>query len=59
MLSIEGEDTFTYVLEYDYYPGKPAVLGGPPENCSEAEPAELDLEPVGYASFEDLILAGF
>jgi len=29
-----------------YYPGRPAKLYGPPENCYEAEPAELDITAV-------------
>ena len=36
-----GEQEFS--IEYRYHPGRPARIYGPPEKCSEAEPAELEL----------------
>ena len=43
-LGVLGEHEFT--MEYDYTPGRPAVLGGPPENCYESEPAEVTIKTI-------------
>jgi len=38
------DDDFTVKGEATYYPGSPGCYYGPPENCYEAEPDELEID---------------
>lgn len=40
-----GDDTTVYV-SYDYEPGSPGKLSGPPEDCYPDEPEELSISSV-------------
>lgn len=42
-MTIDDED-FTVRGEATYYPGRPGKYYGPPEQCYEDEPAEVDIE---------------
>lgn len=55
MTSFIDEDTEVHVFVH-FYPGHPAKISGPPENCYEAEPDEMELVSVRGVSGDELVL---
>ena len=43
---------YDFTVAYTFYPGAPAKLNGPWENCYEEEPPEIDIEAISIGDIE-------
>ena len=46
----------TVEVEYNYTPGEPGFISGPPENCYPPEPEEIEITNVRLVNPESIML---